>query len=152
MLAGHLPIALRDRLGTDGVCGLLDVLDREKEEWTEEVITTTEDRFERRLVEVGSSVRPDLEQFRQETRDSLAAQTRERQEGEATLRQMIHDARVDTLKVLQDVRVELHQGFADVREGSVTQRFELIKWMLVFWVGQVVAMAGLIGMMLRGAN
>ena len=48
------------------------------------------------------------------------------------------------------LRVDMAQLRTDLHGEIVSSRFELIKWNFVFWIGQVVALAGIIGLMLRG--
>jgi hypothetical protein len=47
------------------------------------------------------------------------------------------------------LRVELHDGLLSVRQELATTRVEMLKWSFLFWLGQVAAMAGLLGFMLR---
>ena len=42
----------------------------------------------------------------------------------------------------------IHQGTL-IRQDIATNRFELLKWSFLFWVGQVIAVVGLVGVMLR---
>jgi hypothetical protein len=60
---------------------------------------------------------------------------------------------------IASVRVEVARGEGRVREeiGTLRQemavgRFELLKWSFIFGVGQVVAIVGLIGVMLRSVT
>lgn len=48
------------------------------------------------------------------------------------------------------LRVDMAQLRADLHGEIVSSRFELIKWNFVFWIGQVVALAGVMSLMLRG--
>src|SRR5258706_616271 len=48
------------------------------------------------------------------------------------------------------LRVDMAQLRTDLHGEIVSSRFELIKWNFVFWIGQVVALAGVISPMLRG--
>jgi hypothetical protein len=47
------------------------------------------------------------------------------------------------------IRVEMAQGFATLRGEMAAQRFDLVKWMFVFWIGQVGATTGLVAFMLN---
>jgi hypothetical protein len=47
------------------------------------------------------------------------------------------------------LRVEMHQGFADIRREIAQSRVEILKWMIVLWVGNLSAMVGLLALMLR---
>ena len=44
-----------------------------------------------------------------------------------------------------DVRLEI----AGLRTEIATNRFELLKWAFLFWVGQFISVVGFIGLMLR---
>jgi len=45
---------------------------------------------------------------------------------------------------LAEVRTELRQAVAELRTDLATQRADLIKWMFLFWVGNVATTAGLV--------
>jgi hypothetical protein len=53
---------------------------------------------------------------------------------------------------LSALRLEMHQGFASLRQEDAATRVELLKWSFVFWVGQVAAVAGLLAYMLPAAG
>ena len=84
MNAKGIPVALVDRLGHDATLGLVDLLDAEESRWSERVLNTTTDRFERRLTEEISALRVDL--------------GRELQAGLAGVRQELATTRVELLK------------------------------------------------------
>jgi hypothetical protein len=46
-------------------------------------------------------------------------------------------------------RVEMAQGFGSLRGEIAQTRADLIKWSFLFWIGQVVAIASILGFMLR---
>ena len=46
------------------------------------------------------------------------------------------------------MRVDIAQLQTDLHGEIVSSRFELIKWNFVFWIGQVIALAGVISLML----
>ena len=130
MLASDVPPPLRQRLGTEGTDGLLEVLERTREESVTAAISACTDRFERRLIETGAALRLEIAGLRQEMRDGFAAG-----------RQEMHDG-------LAAVRQEMHDGFAAVRQELATQRADQLKWSFLFWVGQVAVVAGLFGVLL----
>lgn len=45
---------------------------------------------------------------------------------------------------MSDLRVEMREGFAMLRGDMAHDRFELLKWVFVFSVGQFFAIAGLL--------
>jgi hypothetical protein len=135
MLAGEVPESLRLRLGGDGTEGLLEVLERTREESVTAAMTACGDRFERRLVETSAGLRLELH-------DGLAALRLELRDGLAAVRQELRDE-------LAAVRQELHHGLAAVRQELAEQRADQLKWAFLFWVGQVAAIAGLLAVFLR---
>lgn len=50
------------------------------------------------------------------------------------------------------LRLEMHQGFASLRQETATTRVELLKWSFLFWAGQLAAIAGLLAYMLPAAG
>jgi hypothetical protein len=95
MAGGRVPAALRDRLGDEATFGLIELLDAERKEWREQVLSVAADRFERRLTEEISGLRVE---FRTVLHDGLAAVRTEMHDGVNSLRQEIATTRVEMLK------------------------------------------------------
>jgi hypothetical protein len=93
-------------------------------EWTAGVIGTVGDRFERRLTEETSKLRIEMAALRSDLRQEMGA-------------------------LRSDLRQEMTGGFASLREALVDQRFEILKWAFLFWVGQCFAVAGLGAVLIR---
>jgi len=56
----------------------------------------------------------------------------------------------EEISALRDsLRGALHDGLGAVRQELSTNRVELLKWSILFWVGQVAAMAALLAAMFR---
>jgi len=68
---------------------------------------------------------------------SIAAERFERR-----LAQEISMVRVDMIR-------EMHQGFAAIRREMSDLRADLLKWSLLFWVGQFAAFTAVLSYMLR---
>lgn len=83
-MASRLPAVLRTQLGDDATFGLIEPLDAEQEDWSEEVLNVATDRFEWRLTEEISLLRLDF--------------SRELHQGLMSVRQEIATARADILK------------------------------------------------------
>jgi hypothetical protein len=49
----------------------------------------------------------------------------------------------------QDFSAALHQGLAAVRNELATSRVEIVRWLFLFWIGQVATTAALLALMLR---
>ena len=88
------------------------------------MITVVSDRFERRLVEETSKLRVEMAH------------------GFAAIRQ---EMRVE----FGAVRREMAQQGADLRQAMATDRFELLKWAFIFWMGQFFASASLMLVLIR---
>jgi len=48
------------------------------------------------------------------------------------------------------IRVDMASMRSDLSGQIAAGRFDLIKWSFAFWLGQLVALAGILSMMLRG--
>jgi hypothetical protein len=119
-----VPGPLREQLGVDATEGLLQLFEVSHREWRADVMAACIDRFERRLVDEVAGVRVQI------------AQT------EAVLRR-------DMAETGAANRVETAQMGAGIRQEIAASRVELLKWCFLFWIGQVVATASLMGVMLR---
>lgn len=124
MAGNRVPPALHERLGDEGTFGLLQFFGDSRKEWSAEVIGVVGDRFERRLIEETSKLRVDMTQ-------GFAAVRQEMAQGFAALRQ------------------EMAANTAALRQDMADQRFEVLKWAFLFWVGQFFAVAGLMAVLLR---
>jgi hypothetical protein len=175
----RVPAALQERLGLEATSGLLQLLDSTHREWKADMMTACTDRFERRLVEeiasvriqiaqveasirrdmaemgasirqdmmeMGASIRQDMAEMGADIRKDMAAmEAGIRQDmGElgAVLRREMSAMGVDLRREMTAIGTNLHQEMA-------SGRVELLKWCFLFWIGQVFAMAGIMGMMLR---
>jgi hypothetical protein len=58
--ARHVSPVLSHRLGHEATVGLLELLDRERVEWSDHVLNIGAERFERRLIEEVSNLRVDV--------------------------------------------------------------------------------------------
>ena len=88
------------------------------------MIAACTERFERRLVEETSGLRVQLSQVESSIRQDMAA--------------MRSSLGQDIANMGSDLRAEIASG-----------RVDLFKWCFLFWVGQVLAIGGLLAVMLR---
>jgi hypothetical protein len=61
-MAGRIPAALRSRLEDDATFGLIELLETERKDWSEQVLSTAADRFGLRLAEELSTLRHQITQ------------------------------------------------------------------------------------------
>ena len=120
MSPARISVALSERLGEAASAALMEVLDVQQRASTEAAMTRCGERFERRVSEETSKVRVELTQMGGDMREGFAV-----------------------------LRGEMRAGFAAVREDIAGNRFELLKWSFAFWLGQLVAIAGIVGLLLR---
>jgi len=83
LAANRIPQSVRTTLGDEATFGLIETLDAEEKRWSEHVLTTATDRFERRLIQ-------EIGLLRQEFHSSL-------HEGLSSIRAELTNARVETL-------------------------------------------------------
>lgn len=118
-----MPVSLQERLGAEGTSDLVRLFDTARAEWSDDVLNLSMDRFERRLVEETAGLRVDI------ARETAAL-------------------RGDISGLRTEVKVDMQEGFASIRQEMATNRFELLRWSFLFWVGQVFAIVALVGAML----
>lgn len=163
-----VPAALRERLGIEATDGLLKLLDHAQSEGRADVIAACTERFERRLVEEVAGVRVQIAQVEASLRHELAKTAADiRQETaqmgadiRVEMAQMGASIREDMAKMGASIREDMAQMGASIREDMVRMgagirqdmssgRVELLKWCFLFWIGQVVAVGTVVGVMLR---
>jgi hypothetical protein len=88
----------------------------------EELLSTATDRFERRLAEECGSLRREIGQLRV---DMVTQGAEIRQE-------------------VSSFRLEVAEQFGALKTDAADKHVELLKWALVFWVGQAASVAAII--------
>jgi hypothetical protein len=152
-----IPAALRERLGPEATGGLLQLLETSHREWRADVMVSCTERFERRLAEEVAGLRVQIAQTEAVLRRDIAEMGADiRQE----MAQMGADIRQDIAQMGADIRQEMAQTGAGIRQemaqmgGGIHEqiaaaRVDTVKWCFFFWIGQVVTIAGVLGVMLR---
>lgn len=168
MNANAVPPPLWERLGPEATGGLLEVFETARREWRDDVMAVCAERFERRLVEdtsklhvamvqgdaalrhemsqLGSGLRQEMSQLDSSLRHEMS------QLGSSLRREMwqlsstLHD---EMSQLGSSLHREMAQMGSSLRQEMSDGRFELLKWCFLFWMGQVVAVAGVMGLMLR---
>ena len=139
-------LALNDRLGPDGVAGLLELVDTAHNSWRDEVTTIVMDRFDARLAEESSALRAAIAASEHRLRNELRAEI-----GgcEARLRKEIVDSAAKLRYEMQDwgqsIRTEILNGVSQVRQEILQQQGQLLKLCFSFWVGQTLVIVAVVG-------
>jgi hypothetical protein len=130
-----VPASLRERLGTEATGNLLSLFDLARREWRADLIAACTERYERRLSEEIAGVRVQLSQVEASLRTEIA--------------QMGASIRQDMAQMGASIRQDMAQMGAGIRNDMAAGRVELFKWCFIFWIGQVLAITGIMGVMLR---
>ena len=108
-----LPSVLSARLGPDAAKGLDELLDAERRDWSEQVLTVAGERFERRLADEAAKLR------------------------------------IEMSTLGSGLRVEMSALASGLRQEMAKDRFELLKWMFLFWVSQLAAMSAIMSFLVK---
>jgi hypothetical protein len=118
-----------------------------------EQLAQTEGSFREQLAQTAGAFREQLAQSDASLRHELArtetALRKEIVEGDAGLRQEMGALAAAFRKELSDQGIALRHEISALRQEQHASRFELVKWSFAFWVAQVFAVAGIVGVMLR---
>lgn len=115
-----VPKSLREKLGEEGADALIEILNQAQTNQKNDIIELVGEKFERRLSEEISALRKELK------------------EDNAALRTELKEDIASLSKGMHSMRTEMHSIRAD-----------LIKWMFIFWVGQVATILGILFVFFR---
>lgn len=133
----NISSTLRERLGDNGADDLVDLINRATEETKEDVLTLVEEKFERRLAVESESLR------RYINGETIQLDKRITKVG-ADLDKRITDVAADLDKRIARVDNRITEETQQLRVELAQTRADLIRWMFIFWVGQVAAILGIL--------
>jgi hypothetical protein len=136
-----IPKILREKLGEDGSDALINVLNEQEEKTAGSVIDTAELRFERKLAqEIGGlekRINEEISGLRGEMQESVYGLRGEMYEGISGLRGEMHSE-------ISKLREDMVRGESSLREDIQKSKTDTIKWMFIFWIGQIGALLGIL--------
>ena len=150
-----IPKPLREKLGEEGTDALVQVLNENEKEIRSSAIDVAEQRFERSLSREIAGVRVDLADAEKRLMGEIAGVRVDLADAEKRfekhLTEEIAGVRVDLAgaekrfekrltEEIAGVRVEI----ADLRGSMQKSKSDTIKWMFLFWIGQIGAVLGII--------
>ena len=149
--------ALREKLGDEAMGGLQNFVDDSGRRWKDDVLALAGERFDRRLSEEIGAFRLDMAKefaaVRVETAKEFAVVRGEMAKEFAAVRgEMATEfaaVRGEMAAMRGDLRIEMTAMGAGLRTEMAATRFSMLKWAFVFWVGQLVAMTGIMTVLLR---
>ena len=128
-----IPKPLREKLGEEGTDALVQVLNENEKETRSSVIDFAEQRFERSLGREIAGVRVDLADAEKRLMEQIAGVRVDLADAEKRFEKHLTEE-------IAGVRVEI----ADLRSSIQKSKSDTIKWMFLFWIGQIGAVLGII--------
>ena len=143
-----VPKVLREKLGEDGADALISLINQSQSNNKAEILQFVEEKFERRLSEelgkVSERITDEFAKINQRITEEISGVRGE-------LAKEIGGVRGELAKEISGVRGEMAKEIASVRgeiagvRGELANvRADLIKWMFIFWVGQIGAIIGIL--------
>ncbi len=132
-----IPKSLRERLGDEGSEGLVALISAIDERAREDSLRLLSERFERRLSE-------EIGKLRAEMHEEIGKLRAEMHEEIGSLRTEMGSLKAEMHDEIGKLRAEMHDEIGKLRVDMGNLRAELIKWMFIFWVGQIAVLGGLI--------
>ena len=147
-----LPKTLRDKLGEEASESLVELFNSYGKENKDSVIDMVEERFKRTVISEISGLREEMKEgersLSEEMRAGDAALREQMQAGDAALREQMQagDAalREEIRKVDSDLREQIISTDASLRSEIHKSKADTIKWMFIFWIGQIGAILGIL--------
>jgi gas vesicle protein len=117
---------LKDKLGDEGVDSLIRLLNQSQQNQKQDLMVYLEEKYEHRLGEEVGAISVTI------------AETEKRLDNRIT--EEIGKVNERITKEIADVKVEI----SNVRSDASKNHANLIKWMFIFWMGQVIALVGIL--------
>ncbi|MEW6606578.1 MAG: hypothetical protein AB1414_03855 [bacterium] len=140
-----IPKPLREKLGEDGIDSLIDVLNKSEERVKEDVITLSAEKFERRLSQEISGVRSDLAILEGKFETRITQETSKidkRITEEVSMLEVKLDKRITEETAKLDKRIT--EETARLRVEIKSNYASIIRWMFIFYLGQVSAIIAIL--------
>jgi len=110
---------LREKLGDEAVDSLIELINQSLSEQKNDVLQFVEEKFERRLSEEISGL-------------------------EVRLSEKISRVETDLSEKISRVETDISEKITEQGKRSAEYKADLIKWMFIFWVGQVGVILGIL--------
>ena len=110
-----LPKILRDRLTDEGADAFVQILDRVEERNQQVILEIAEQKFEARIAHLDAKI------------DRVATEL---------------NAKIDTVAARLDAKID--RVAAQLTAKMAEDKADIIKWMFIFWVGQVTTILGIL--------
>lgn len=158
-----IPKPLREKLGEEATASLIEVMNAHGRENKESIIDLAEQRFETRVVKSETGIREDMTRMEAGIREDMmkmeAGIREDMTKMESSLREEIVNVRKDVAAVEGRFNEKLSGEISNLREEMIRSDLSLkdelkeeihkhgianIKWMFVFWIGQIGVILGIL--------
>lgn len=136
---------LREKLGDEASDSLVRLINQSQQEQKDGVLEFVEEKFERRLSEeVGRAEKRLLEKI-----SDVEARLSERISAtRAELITLVSETKAELTTLAAETKAEIISlvsgRMAELKAENASTKAELIKWMFIFWVGQVAVILGVL--------
>jgi IMP dehydrogenase/GMP reductase len=152
-----VPKRLRQKLGEEASEDFIELLNKASEETRDRVIELSDDKFARRLTEEISGLRVEMHDaiggLRVEMHEAIGGLRSEMHDAIGGLRSEMHDMKgelkSENHETRGSLRAEMQNIRGELRAEMQAIKAEIIKWMFIFWAGQLGAMIALFFAFLR---
>ena len=114
-----IPRSLRDKLGDEASESLVEMLNQYSQENRESIIGSATQRYEIHLANEMSHLKTELKAD-------------------------IFDLREEMMRIDHSIRSDLGSEISELRDEMHRNNTNVIKWMFVFWIGQIGALIGVL--------
>jgi hypothetical protein len=141
-----VPRVLREKLGEDGADSLIELINKTDASVKEDVLVFVEEKFERRLAEelgkVNERISEEIGKVNERISQEIGKVNVRISEETGTVNERISETKISLLRRIEEVNTGLLGKIAETKT-------EMIRWMFIFWVGQIAVMVGILLTFLR---
>jgi Protein of unknown function (DUF1640) len=132
-----LPGSLRNKLGDEASEALINMFNEYGQGQKEDVIEAVEQRFEKTVVQVKAELKIEIEQVKAELKIEI-------EQVKAELKIEIEQVKAELKIEIEQVKAELKIDIARVETKLEQIKTDIIRWLFLFWIGQMGVVIGLI--------
>lgn len=132
-----VPKVLREKLGEEGADALVELINLANSQTKADVLTFVEEKFERRLSEELGKLNERLTTVEEKFDRRLSEEL-----GKVNERITAEISKLNERLTIEIGKVNVE--FAKVRQEMAELKAGLIRWMFIFWVGQLGAILGIL--------
>ncbi|MBO8132133.1 MAG: hypothetical protein H0Z29_11620 [Candidatus Marinimicrobia bacterium] len=138
---------LREKLGDDGIEALVELINEAQKETKNNVIQFVEEKFEKRLSEELAKVRVELTGRIEGVRTELKSEIESLR---SEMKSEIENLRSEMKSEIEGLRTNDERIKTELIERIEKKHSDTVKWMFIFWVGQIGAILGILFAFFKG--